>query len=53
MKTNQIKPIHDTNHTTNAADVGNAAVRPARHVFKLGLDVDMHHVVTANGANWQ
>jgi transposase len=47
MKTNQIKPIHDTNNTTNAADPGNVAVRHARHVFKLGLDVDLNHVVTA------
>jgi transposase len=41
---NQIKPIHGNTHTSNSAPPGNTAVR---HVFKLGLDVDLHHLVTA------
>lgn len=47
MKNDQTKPIHDTNNTTNAADPGNAAVRHARHLFTVGLDVDLKNVVTA------
>jgi transposase len=40
----QLKPIHGTTHTTDPSAAGNA---PVRHSFKLGLDVDMHHIVTA------
>src|SRR5687767_12776501 len=50
MKTNQIKPIHDTNTSTAIAAQSNPALDHAstpRHVFKLGLDVDLNHVVTA------
>src|SRR6185295_571441 len=47
MNNDQTKPIHDTTNTTNAADPGNVAVRHARHSFTLGLDVDLHFVVTA------
>jgi len=39
-----IKPIHDTTHATNSTPAGNA---PVRHVFRLGLDVDLNNVVTA------
>ena len=48
MKT-QIKPIHDRNTSTACAAQSNAAVSPppVRHVFKLGLDVDLQNVVTA------
>ncbi|HWN93702.1 MAG TPA: hypothetical protein VNT99_01605 [Methylomirabilota bacterium] len=50
---NQIKPIHDGNTSTaipaqsNPALSAPAAPPPARHVFKLGLDVDLQSVVTA------
>jgi transposase len=51
MKTNQIKPIHDTNTSTTTAAQSNPALdharTPPRHVFKLGLDVDLNNVVTA------
>jgi transposase len=54
MKNNQIKPIHDRNTSTPTAGQSNPAVAavpappaPARHVFKLGLDVDLRFVVTA------
>jgi len=51
MKTNQIKPIHDPNSATANAAQSNPALTgtppPPRHVFKLGLDVDLHNVVTA------
>jgi hypothetical protein len=35
---------HDETNATSAALSGNA---PVRHVFKLGLDVDMRSIVTA------
>jgi transposase len=54
MKNNQIKPLHDRNTSTPTAGQSNPAVAavpappaPARHVFKLGLDVDLRFVVTA------
>lgn len=52
MKNNhQIKPIHDVNTSTATAAQSNPAVPPPtpedRRVFKLGLDVDLHNVVTA------
>jgi transposase len=54
MKTNQVKPIHDTNSSiTNPAqsnpalESGGAGSVAVRHVFQLGLDVDLHFVVTA------
>jgi len=45
MKNNKSNPtLHDTiNHTQDAAS-GNA---PVRHVFKLGLDVDLKNIVVA------
>jgi transposase len=46
-KQNQIKPIHDGNTSTQLQPEGNAALPPPRHVFKLGLDVDLRNVVTA------
>ena len=43
-----MKKINPTQHgntnTSNCAEAGNA---PVRHVFKLGLDVDLNNVVTA------
>ena len=47
MKNNQIKPIHDTNTSTPTWVQSNPAVAARRQVFKLGLDVDLHNVVTA------
>lgn len=44
--TNQIKPIHDTNNSTLSTPQSNPALGQ-RHVFKLGLDVDLKFVVTA------
>jgi transposase len=44
MKNDQTKPIHDGNNPTNLTPGGNA---PVRHVFTLGLDVDLVNVVTA------
>jgi transposase len=52
MKNDPTKPLHDLNISTplpaqsNPAVAG-AAAPPARHVFKLGLDVDLNYVVTA------
>lgn len=53
MKT-QIKPSHDLATSTASTAQSNPAVSPprppapaARHVFKLGLDVDLVNVVTA------
>jgi transposase len=36
--------LHDKTNPSPSASAGNAAVR---HVFKLGLDVDLHNLVTA------
>src|SRR6185503_6358792 len=51
MKNNQTKPIHDRNTSTASAVQSNPALdhasTPRRHVFTLGLDVDLHFVVTA------
>ena len=54
MKTTQIKPIHDRNTSTPSPGQSNPAVAaapappaPVRHVFMLGLDVDLLNVVTA------
>lgn len=44
MKNNINPTLHDTTELNHTANAGNAAVR---HVFKLGLDVDLHFVVTA------
>ena len=44
MKNNQLKPIHDMNTTAQNSTQRNPALRL---VFKLGLDVDLHFVVTA------
>lgn len=41
----EINPtLHDQNNATSSTPGGNA---PVRHVFKLGLDVDMRFIVTA------
>ena len=45
--TNQIKPIHDRNTSTATGGQSNPAVPGPRHVFKLGLDVDLKNIVTA------
>ena len=58
-KTKNLKPIHDMKSTPQSAASFNPAITPAIapgcHVFKLGLDVDLHFVVTAiqceHGAN--
>jgi transposase len=51
MNNNQIKPIHDPNSSTARCAQSNpalpAAAGPPRHVFKLGLDVDLKNIVTA------
>jgi len=47
MKYDQTKPIHDRNTSTQLQPEGNAALPPPRHVFTLGLDVDLHHIITA------
>jgi transposase len=50
MKNDQTKPIHDRNSSTTTTAQSNPALSApptARHVFKLGLDVDLHNVVTA------
>ena len=54
METNQITPIHDRNTSTPSPGQSNPAVAaapappaPVRHVFMLGLDVDLLNVVTA------
>ena len=45
---NNTTTLHDVSTSTPAATAGKPAVAPpARHVFKLGLDVDLHYVVTA------
>lgn len=44
MKNNFNPTLHDSADLNDTAHAGNAAVR---HVFKLGLDVDLHFVVTA------
>lgn len=45
MKNKNINPTqHGNTNLNNAAPAGNV---PVRHVFKLGLDVDLHNVVTA------
>jgi transposase len=44
MKNTFNPTLHDTNNATNTVPLGNA---PVRHVFKLGLDVDMRSIVTA------
>lgn len=45
MKT--INPtLHDKTNSTGTRPAGNPALGP-RHVFKLGLDVDLNHLVTA------
>jgi hypothetical protein len=36
--------LHEETHTTNLITTDNV---PARHTFKMGLDVDLIHVVTA------
>jgi hypothetical protein len=43
MQNNQTKPIHDRNSSTATASQSNLALGP-RHVFKLGLDVDLHNL---------
>ena len=43
MKNNNTT-LHDKTNTTHSTPPDNA---PVRHVFKLGLDVDLHFVVTA------
>ena len=47
MKTNPIKPIHDLNSSTATGAQSNPAVPGPRHVFQLGLDVDLKNIVTA------
>src|SRR5258707_4228838 len=50
MKIKTINPtLHDTTNATPLPGQGNPAIAPTapRHVFKLGLDVDLHFVVTA------
>jgi transposase len=47
MKKHQTKPIHDPNSATLLAPQSNPAMAAPRHVFKLGLDVDLNHLVTA------
>src|SRR4051794_17052868 len=47
MKKHQTKPIHDTNSSTASSAQSNPPVLAQPHVFKLGLDVDLHNVVTA------
>lgn len=51
MKNKPTKPIHDTNSSTPSSAQSNPALdsgaRAVRHVFKLGLDVDLNNAVTA------
>src|ERR1041385_2497761 len=51
MINDQTKPIHDRNTSTPSPGQSNPAVSapraPVRHVFQLGLDVDLRWVVTA------
>jgi transposase len=49
MKYDQTKPIHDPNSSTPSTAQSNPAVGgvPPRHVFTLGLDVDLCNIVTA------
>jgi transposase len=51
MNNDQTKPIHDGNTSTTTAGQSNPALDHARapqhRVFKLGLDVDLHNIVTA------
>jgi transposase len=50
MKKHQTKPIHDGNTSTATVAQSNPALdtgTSGRHVFKLGLDVDLNFVVTA------
>jgi transposase len=47
MNNYQTKPIHDCNTSTQLQPEGNAALPPPRHLFTLGLDVDLNNVVTA------
>jgi transposase len=47
MNNQQNKPIHDGNTSTQLQPEGNAALPPPRHVFTLGLDVDLNNLVTA------
>jgi transposase len=54
MKTHHLKPIHDMNSTPHPGTKLNPTITTTasvtthpRHVFKLGLDVDLHFVVTA------
>ena len=45
MKNNKSNPtLHDTTHNTRLGADGNA---PVRHVFKLGLDIDLKTIVVA------
>src|SRR5262245_26095807 len=44
MKIKTNPTLHDETHITNLRPTDNA---PVRHVFKLGLDVDLNNVVTA------
>ena len=44
MKNTFNPTLHDKNNATNSTAAGNA---PVRHIFRLGLDVDMKCVVTA------
>jgi transposase len=41
-----LNPIHDMNHSSTTPIQSNSPI-PAPHVFQLGLDVDLHWVVTA------
>jgi transposase len=47
MKYDQTKPIHDRNSSTASRAQSNPALGASRHVFRLGLDVDLNNVVTA------
>jgi transposase len=45
MKNNKPNPtLHDTTHNTQSSAAGNS---PVRHVFKLGLDIDLKTIVLA------
>lgn len=47
MKNEPTKPIHDPNTSTTIRAQSNPALSAGRHVFTLGLDVDLRFVVTA------
>ena len=47
MINDQTKPIHDPNTSTVNPAQSNPALAAGRHVFKLGLDVDLKNIVTA------